>query len=237
MLVIAAAHAQDALTPGKLLVASRDINDPHFSESVILLIDYGPVKGATGLIVNRRTKLPISQLLLSVQEAKNRTDGVYLGGPNDPSNVVALMKSASQAGDGDPVFGNTYLVNTRNTLQKALAAGADASCLHIFVGFAAWGAGRLEHEVERGAWHVMPGDTEMVFHSDPDAVWLEMTRKTEQQFALNRTSLRSQGLQRIDIAGAPGGKVARHRAHRQHERRSAENRPGIMGADLKQQRT
>ena len=185
ILALGPARAQDALAPGKLLVASREITDPHFSESVILLIDYAPDKGATGLIVNRRTKMPVSQLLVDVQEAKNRNDGVYLGGPNDLSNVVALMKTAEKPGNADPVFGDTYLVNTRVTLQKALAAGANADCLHIFVGFAAWNAGRLEHEVELGAWHVMPADTGMIFNSDPDEVWLQMIRKTEQQFALN----------------------------------------------------
>ncbi|HLG96858.1 MAG TPA: YqgE/AlgH family protein [Bryobacteraceae bacterium] len=186
ILAVAAAKGDDALAPGKLLVASRDITDPHFSESVILLIDYAPDKGATGLIVNRRSKVPISRLLGDLNEAKNRSDGVYLGGPNDLSNVVALMKAASKPGDDDPVFGDTYLVNRKNTLQKVLAAGTGADCLHIFVGYVVWPAGRLEYELDLGAWRVMPGDTEMVFHADPDSVWGKMIRKTEEQFALDR---------------------------------------------------
>ena len=56
----------DALpAKGKFLVASRAIADPRFRETVILLIDYD-ASGATGLIINRPTKVPLAEMLPSV---------------------------------------------------------------------------------------------------------------------------------------------------------------------------
>ena len=183
VLALGCANGQDELAPGKFLVAGRDLGDPNFSESVILLIDYDAGHGGMGLIVNRRTEVPVSRLLRDFKEAKSRTDQVYLGGPVEMTNVLALLKSSVNPGDAKRVFADVYLVTTKEQLQKTLAAGAEPSSFHVFVGYAGWGQGQLEHEVDLGAWHIMPGDPAIVFHSDPDSVWLRLIRKTEQQIA------------------------------------------------------
>jgi hypothetical protein len=46
---------------GKLLVASRSLGDPDFARTVVLLVRYDE-NGALGLILNRRTDVPISKL-------------------------------------------------------------------------------------------------------------------------------------------------------------------------------
>jgi len=184
ILALAPVKGQDDLAPGKLLVAARELGDPNFKQAVILLIDYDSEKGAMGLIVNRRTDMPVSRLLGDLKEAKGRTDPIYVGGPVELTNVLALLKSASKPGDAKHVFGDVYLVNTKELLQKTLAAGPESNSFHVFVGYAGWGAGQLEHEVELGAWHIMSADATVVFHSDPDSVWPRLIRRTEQQIAL-----------------------------------------------------
>jgi hypothetical protein len=62
---------------GKLLVASRSLGDPDFAGTVVLLVRYDE-KGALGLILNRRTDLPLSRVL-DLEAAKDRSDPVYLG--------------------------------------------------------------------------------------------------------------------------------------------------------------
>ncbi len=54
---------------------------------------------------------------------------------------------------------------------------------HTYIGYAGWQAGQLEHEVELGAWHILPADAGTVFHADPDSVWERMIRRTETQIA------------------------------------------------------
>jgi len=183
VLALASAKADDELAPGKLLVAGRELGDPNFAESVILLIDYAAGHGAMGLIVNRRTDVPLSRLFRDIKEAKSRTDPAYVGGPVELTTVLALLKSAVKPGDAQRVYGDVYLIKTKDQLQKALASGAESGSFHVFVGYAGWGEGQLEHEIELGAWHIMSADSGVVFHSDPESVWPRLIRRTEQQIA------------------------------------------------------
>ena len=187
LLALVSAKAEDDLAAGKFLVAARELGDPNFAQAVVLLVDYDTAKGAMGLIVNRRTDMPMSKLLGDLKEAKGRSDPIYVGGPVELTSVLALVRPASKPGDAKHVFGNVYLVNTKDLLRKTLADGAESDSFHVFVGYAGWGPSQLEHEVELGAWHIVAADAGVVFNSNPDAVWQRLIRRTEQQIALERS--------------------------------------------------
>lgn len=187
VLALAQAMGQvDKLAEGKFLVASRELGDPNFAESVILLLNYDSEKGAMGLIVNRQTDVPLSRVFEDLKEAKGRGDPVYIGGPVELSNVLALLKSASKPADAKHVFGDVYLVSSKALLQKTLGAQVESNAFHVYIGYAGWGAGQLEHEVELGGWHIMAADVGSVFHSDPESVWPRLIRRTEMQVASAR---------------------------------------------------
>jgi putative transcriptional regulator len=80
----------EQLRAGKLLVAQREAMDPNFEESVVLIINYGE-NGALGLIINQRTKVPISRALPELQGARNYLGPAYLGGPVSRGAVTALL--------------------------------------------------------------------------------------------------------------------------------------------------
>ncbi|MBZ5611160.1 MAG: YqgE/AlgH family protein [Acidobacteriia bacterium] len=184
VLALAPVVAQvDQLAAGRFLVASRELGDPNFAEAVVLLLQYDAEQGAMGLIVNRRSDLPLSRLFQDMKEAKGRTDTVYMGGPVELTNVLALLWSRSKPEDAKRVFGDVYLVNSKDLLQKTLAAGVEADSFHVFVGYAGWGQSQLEHEVELGAWHILAADAGNLFSSDPDSVWQRLVRRTEMQIA------------------------------------------------------
>ena len=173
----------DDLAVGKFLVASRDLGDPNFAKTVILLVHYTEDQGAVGLVVNRATDVPISRVFQELKEAKGRTDPVYVGGPVELNSVLALLKTANKPENATRVFGDVYLISNKDPLKATLASGVEASVFHAYVGYAGWSAGQLEHEVELGAWHIMPADAATVFHSDPDSVWPRLIRRTETQVA------------------------------------------------------
>jgi len=173
----------DDLAVGKLLVASRDLGDPNFSKTVILLVHYDEDKGAVGLVLNRRTDVALARVFRDLKEASGRTDPIYIGGPVDLETVLALLKSPSKPEGVDRVFGDVYLITNKDTLTRTLASRAEAAVFHAYVGYAGWGAGQLEHEVELGAWHIMAADAGTVFHADPDSVWLRLIKRTETQIA------------------------------------------------------
>jgi len=173
----------DTLAPGMFLVASRDLGDPNFSHSVVLLLHYDDENGAMGLIINRQTDVPLSRVFDDLKEAKGRADTIYIGGPVETGSVLALLKSASKPKDAEHVFGDVYMISSKTLLEKTLAAGIESSQFHAYLGYAGWGREQLEREVELGAWHVIPADSGNVFHADPDSVWPRLIRRTEVRIA------------------------------------------------------
>ncbi len=180
------ALAQGAeLAAGRFLVASRELGDPNFAETVILLVHYDEQAGAMGLIVNRRTDVPLSRVFHDQKEAQGRADEVYTGGPVDPGGVLALLKSTTKPEESQRVFPGVYLISSKALLEKTLADKADAGMFHVYLGYAGWGPGQLEHEVELGGWQILPPDAADVFHSGPDSVWSRLIRRTELRIARN----------------------------------------------------
>ena len=174
-----------SLGAGKLLVASRDLGDPNFAETVILLVHYD-AQGVLGLVLNRRTEFPVSRVLRDFKAAKNRSDPVYLGGPVDTSTVFALHQSPAKTDGADRVFDKVYLISAKPVLERTLSAQPDPSVFHVYLGYAGWNRNQLQREVELGSWFIFPADTNIVFSSAPDSLWPQMIQKTELKFVDNR---------------------------------------------------
>jgi putative AlgH/UPF0301 family transcriptional regulator len=167
---------------GKLLVASRNLGDPPFAKSVILLVRYD-ARGVLGLILNRRTHIPLSRVLGSLKEAKDRSDPVYLGGPVEISSVFALFKPTGKLEGAEHIFDGVYLITTKTLLEQTISARPDSDVFHVYLGYAGWTQEQLQQEVGLGAWFIFPAESGAIFNADPDSLWLEMIRKTEMQFA------------------------------------------------------
>ena len=169
---------------GKLLVASRNLADPNFAKTVILLV-HSDDQAIVGLILNRRTDFALSRVLEGLPGTKDRSDRVYLGGPVEVPAVSALLQSSTKVEGADHIFGGVYLISTKTLLEQTLAARPDPQVFHVYLGYAGWTSDQLRKEVELGAWFTFPADTGAVFNSDPGSSWPQMIRKTEQKFAGN----------------------------------------------------
>jgi putative transcriptional regulator len=165
------------LGPGKLLVASRSLGDPNFAQTVILLVQYDE-KGVVGLVLNRRTDVPLSRIL-DLEAAKDRSDPVYLGGPVGPSAALALLQTSAKLEKAENIFGGVYLIGNKALFEETISARPDPSVFHVYLGYAGWTQEQLRTEVQLGAWFVFPPEAATVFNSDPDSLWLQMIEKTE----------------------------------------------------------
>jgi putative transcriptional regulator len=172
-----------ALAAGKCLVAARDLPDPNFNDSVVLLAEYGET-GAMGVIVNRPTDLPIARVLGDLKAAQGRNDAVYFGGPVSTNGLVALARSKSAIGDSRRVLEDVHLVTSRESLEALIASGTKRDRLRTYLGYAGWGPGQLERETAAGSWHVLPADAELVFDPEPEALWRRLIQSTERFIAL-----------------------------------------------------
>jgi putative transcriptional regulator len=173
----------EGVSAGKMLVAQRKLRDPNFIETVVLLLHYSE-DGAMGLVVNRQTKISLSELFPDVKAKKPLSDPVYAGGPVQRTAGMALLRSSTEPSDSRHLFANVYLITDKKLLEKSLAAGKASSTFRVYLGYCGWAPDQLEGEIEAGAWHVFPGDAGQVFDPEPDALWERLIRKTELQIAV-----------------------------------------------------
>ncbi len=171
----------DELGVGRLLVASRDLADPHFAKTVVLLVHYD-AKGVVGLILNRRTDIPLSH---GFKGAKDRSDPVYLGGPVGAPKVFALLQSPAKVEGAEHVFGGVYLISDKTLFDQTLSSKPDPGAFRVYLGCAGWEVDQLRREVELGSWFIFPADMNTVFTANPDLLWSEMIRQTEMNLAGN----------------------------------------------------
>jgi len=173
------------LAPGKMLVAPRDAPDSNFAESVIVLLNYSK-ESALGLMINRRSSVPISRALHELKGAQDRSDPVYVGGPVEQDGVMALLRSSVKPDQAERVFDDVFLVSARPGLEGALAAGKDPKELRIYVGYCGWGAGQLDNEVKLGGWYIFDRSSNLVFDGNPDTIWRRLIGRIEFQMATLR---------------------------------------------------
>src|SRR5580658_7841778 len=138
-------NAKD-LGAGKLLVASRGLADPYFAKTVVLLIHYD-AEGAVGLILNRRTDVPLSRVLEGLEVAKHRSDPVYLGGPVETPAVFALLQSPAKVEGAQHIFGTVYLISTKTLFDETISTRADPGSFHVYLGSAGWTNDQLQKEL------------------------------------------------------------------------------------------
>jgi putative transcriptional regulator len=177
---------------GSLLIAAPTMADPNFARTIVLLLDTGE-SGALGVVLNRPTELDVADVLEPWADLVTSPSVLFQGGPVETDAALAV---ATVAADDDPVgwrrvFGSTGLVDLDAPVEILASA---VSAIRIFAGYAGWGAGQLEAEIEEGAWYVVPAEPRDPFLDDPDRLWGSVLRRQGGQLALLATMPAEPGL-------------------------------------------
>ena len=170
---------------GSLLVAAPTMADPNFARAIVLLLDAGE-SGALGVVLNRPTELEVVDVLEPWAGLVAGPGVLFRGGPVETDAALAV---AAVSADDEPVgwrrvFGSTGLVDLDAPVE--LLANA-VSSLRIFAGYAGWGAGQLEAEIDEGAWYVVPAEPQDPFLDDPERLWSQVLRRQGGQLAMMAT--------------------------------------------------
>jgi putative transcriptional regulator len=170
---------QEPPAPGKFLVASTDLLDPNFVETVVLLVDYSS-EGALGVIVNRPTDTLVSEALPELGELSESSGRIWLGGPVAQWQLVMLARSETELAQARPVMGDLYFSASRSALESVVTEQGE---YRLYAGYAGWSAGQLDQEIERGGWRVMAAEIAMVFDPAPLDLWDELIRRSTVHWA------------------------------------------------------
>lgn len=160
---------------GQLLVASPQIADPRFAETVIYIVSHDR-NGAMGLVLNR--SLGRGSLRAMVEGSGgiyNRLDipvDLRSGGPVDRDRGFVLH-GTDYTGPSTQVVGRGLALSTDTHVLSAIAEGhGPKQCLFIF-GYAGWGPDQLERELARDDWFTATPDRKLMFTPDPRQMWPE----------------------------------------------------------------
>ena len=164
------------LSRGKFLVAAKNIKDPRFAETVILLVDYSS-EGAMGLIINRPTEVRLSAAFPAIEGLKQRKDTIYIGGPVGVERMFLLIRSAGATEESLRVFDDVSISSSEKVLRQ-MAAGNSVRKFRVYAGYAGWSPQQLDQEVMRGDWHVLDADSGTIFDKRSSDIWPELIQQT-----------------------------------------------------------
>ena len=154
---------------GSLLVAHPTMLDPNFRRTVLFISNHEPKDGAMGVIINRPLDKHVSELVTEEPPAGLADVPVFLGGPVGKNQ---LMFAAFEWHKGEGLKLN-------HDVDGGDAPGSidgQAVSLCAFVGYAGWGAGQLEAEMEQKAWIVQKPTRSILRPERLPKLWFEIMR-------------------------------------------------------------
>lgn len=170
------ALAAENMANAIFLVAKRELADPNFRETVVL-VTHPPQGGPWGVIINRPLDHRLSEVLPDYESLKGRKDVLFFGGPVTREGLVFLVRSPKAPPGATAVLRDVFFTSDTDLIDSLLKRPDPTRDLRVFSGHAGWAPGQLEREIARGGWHVIPADAETVFDKDPALVWPELIRR------------------------------------------------------------
>lgn len=162
---------------GSLLIATPQLQDPNFMQSVVFMIEHDQ-EGAFGLILNRPMQLTMQQLWQQLESSDCPLDAfVRSGGP--VSGPLLALHPFAQFSDREIMTG-VHLTSDREPLQNLLRQGKPP--VHLYIGYAGWGKEQLDGELEVGGWLTLPATPKIIFAEETDDLWHNAIRKSGEQF-------------------------------------------------------
>ena len=154
-----------------------------FKETVILLLAHSKEDGTIGVIINRTTNVTLSEVLPDLEVEGEPTHQLFFGGPVAMNALIALFRTGNPPEGAPHVMWDVYFSGDRDVLEELLRRKKGANELHIFMGYAGWGPGQLQWEINRGDWELVGGDRETVFEKDPELIWPGLIGPVSQKVA------------------------------------------------------
>jgi putative transcriptional regulator len=173
-------------------VSMPDLVDPNFFRSVILMCAHSD-EGAFGLKINHPLGLTAADICSEIEVPWLGEDTVaaYSGGPVEPSRGWLLHGDDAMYVGSQTVAPGVAMSCSQEALQAY--GKSPTGAFHLVLGYAGWGPGQLEQEMDQGSWLPAPFERALLFDTAADDMW--------------SSTLRSIGVDPLHLVG---GGMARH---------------------------
>jgi putative transcriptional regulator len=157
---------------GQLLIAGPGLVDPNFWRTVVLVGEHSD-EGALGVVLNRSSDTPVEEAVPELAMLAQDMGAVHVGGPVQPSAVVVLADFA------EPDEARALVLDSVGFLPSEVEPDSlgELRRARVYVGYAGWGPGQLDGELEEGSWIVEPAVADDVFTDDPEGLWSAVLRR------------------------------------------------------------
>jgi putative transcriptional regulator len=158
---------------GQLLIAMPMMEDPRFARSVIYVCAHN-ADGAMGLVVNKELEsLSFSELLEQVGidvPSPDKQIRVHFGGPVETGRGFVLHTAEYDHG-GTLAVDDSFAFTASIEILREIVSGTGPDRSLLALGYAGWGPGQLDAEIQANGWLHAPADPSLVFDADIDAKW------------------------------------------------------------------
>jgi putative transcriptional regulator len=157
---------------GHLLIAGPSLTDPNFWRTVVLIGEHSD-DGALGVILNRASEATVEEAVPELTVLVEDIGSMHVGGPVQPSAIVVLADFAEPERAGSLVLDSIGFLpaevdpDSLGELRRA----------RVYAGYAGWGPGQLDDELEEGSWIVESALAEDVFTEDPESLWSRVLKR------------------------------------------------------------
>lgn len=171
--------AESGYLTGQLLVAMPNMRDPRFEKTVIYMCVHN-AEGAVGLVLNRQIESITFPDLLRQLNIEGGDDApelpIHFGGPVETGRGFVLH-SSDYGQSGTIMVGDLIGLTATVDILKDMAAHRGPRSSMLALGYAGWGPGQLDNEIQQNAWLNVPSDTALVFDVDIDSKWTRAIAK------------------------------------------------------------
>jgi putative transcriptional regulator len=167
--------AVESLT-GHLLVAMPTLRDPNFERTVVFVLAHES-DGALGVVLNRPTEAIVGDVLPGWESLVREPGVLFEGGPVGTDSAICVARArAGVAGfvGFSRVMGQ---IGTVDLGRDPSRVGQRLECVRVYHGYAGWGAGQLERELEEGSWFVFEALPSDPFLTQPEDLWQLVLRR------------------------------------------------------------
>lgn len=175
----ASGPAGEGYLTGQLLIAMPSMQDPRFARTVICVCAHSQ-DGAMGIVLNKPLSgLSFDELLKQLNldpVPPQRRIRLMAGGPVEGGRGFVLH-TADWETEGSLRVNPDIALTASIDILKAIAGGGGPREGFLALGYAGWGPGQLENEIQQNAWLSVSPDESLLFSAEPDRLWTQALAK------------------------------------------------------------
>ena len=163
----------------QFLIAMPSLNDPNFSRSVTYICQHND-EGAMGIVINQPLQLTLGEVLsdldLPTSQEDTRDRAVFLGGPVQCERGFVLHQPVGEW-EATLNVSDEIGVTASRSILASIANGQGPKNSIVALGYAGWGPGQLDDEIQANGWLSVPADDTIVFGNDLAGKWQSAVAK------------------------------------------------------------